>query len=663
MKSIHEKQEGNGPDVEWPYPLRYDEVNEVETDVLILGGGMAGCFAAIEAARKGVKVAIVDKASIIRSGSGGAGVDHWHGVCDHPAGKITADEMLKDVTLTDYGQTVEFGLGPSAYILFKESYDTLMDMEKMGLQIRDVNDDFTGAEFRDEETKLLYAYDYEAKNCVRFMGAPAKPVLYNTLKKLGVKLYEHVMSTSLLNENGRQGSRVVGATGINVRTGEFYVFNSRTTLLAMASPSSLWGFQTELKGFASIFSDPNCVGDGHTMAWRAGVEFALMENTHADLTGGNFSFPAFGRGNAANTWYACNIVDSNGKEIPWVDNTGKVLKTISERYRSAQNQNFHQFNYGPDRTLCATLIHDLPERIRSGEYVLPFYADLSSMPEHERRAIWGLMVGNEGKTRVPVYEVYNKAGFDPEKDMLQVQVYIPENGKDLMLRIPGLAQWRSAGSGGPIFDWDLKTNLDGLFAAGSQLMGGGNYAGAAVTGRYAGRKMVEYALNTDIVLVDRDQQKSERNRVYAPLKHKENGVGWKELRAGIARIMQEYCGLYKSDEILNAGLKWFEEIRKTEIERAVARNPHELWRTLECMVHITAGEMIMHASLARKASSHQLDFHRIDYPEPDPTEWSKFVTTRLENGEVKIGEKPLNYWLKAPYSSTYDENYRFHCGL
>jgi hypothetical protein len=46
------------------------------------------------------------------------------------------------------------------------------------------------------------------------------------------------------------------------------------------------------------------------------------------------------------------------------------------------------------------LIPDLSERIAKGEYALPLYADLPGMPEHERRAIWGLMIYNEGKCSI-----------------------------------------------------------------------------------------------------------------------------------------------------------------------------------------------------------------------------------------------------------------------
>jgi len=61
----------------WPYPVGYGAEKEVDSDVLILGGGLAGCFAAISAVRQGAKVALVDKAGTKRSGSAGSGIDHW----------------------------------------------------------------------------------------------------------------------------------------------------------------------------------------------------------------------------------------------------------------------------------------------------------------------------------------------------------------------------------------------------------------------------------------------------------------------------------------------------------------------------------------------------------------------------------------------------------
>jgi glycine/D-amino acid oxidase-like deaminating enzyme len=81
--------------MDWPYPVDYGKENEIETDVLILGGGVAGCHAAISAAKRGARVAVVEKGAVIRSGSGGAGVDHWHGALTNPCSKLTADEMME----------------------------------------------------------------------------------------------------------------------------------------------------------------------------------------------------------------------------------------------------------------------------------------------------------------------------------------------------------------------------------------------------------------------------------------------------------------------------------------------------------------------------------------------------------------------------------------
>ena len=114
------------------------------------------------------------------------------------------------------------------------------------------------------------------------------------------------------------------------------------------------------------------------------------------------------------------------------------------------------------------------------------------------------------------------------------------------------------------------------------------------------------------------------------------------------------------DIILKKGLWWLNSIKEGEANRVYVRNPHELERYLECLTRITVSEMILHASLARKASSRILGFNRLDYPEVDPMEWRKLVTIRLENGDVKVAELPMRYWLLPPHAPTYRENYEKH---
>ena len=132
---------------------------------------------------------------------------------------------------------------------------------------------------------------------------------------------------------------------------------------------------------------------------------------------------------------------------------------------------------------------------------------------------------------------------------------------------------------------------------------------------------------------------------------------------GIMQVMQDYCGEFESEETLKMGLHWLESIKEGEGERLYARNPHELMRTLEAISRLTVGELIMHASLARKASSPRLSFNRLDYPEVDPPEWNKFVTVRMDNGEIKAGELPFNYWLLPPNAPSHKENYERQCNL
>ena len=476
--------------MEWPYKVDYDKTTEVKTDVLIVGGGIAGTFAAIAAAKKGLKVAIIDKADIVRSGCSGSGVDHW--ISRSPDSPETPEE---------YSETLRAGVGRGKYAVMSayyiqamEAYDALMELEKIGLPIRDYNDEFKGAPFRDDKTKLLYAYDYDRKITIRLRGgAQMKPLLKAECERLGVQLFQFVITTSLLNEGGKPGNRIVGATGVNARTGEFYVFNAKAVIISVGESPALWVFNTELNGSASHFFDPNETGEGQAIGLRAGAKFTNMEgNTSWFNSAGGFARPPYGTGDIHNTWYACPIVDAQGKRVPFVDRNGKEV-TLEECYRVGKGSPAH----GPFHNLEYHLTPKLIEGLKTGEYKLPLYADLPSMPPLERRALWGLMVGNEGKTNYSVYKMYNRYGFDPDKDMLEVTMMPIEfyaGPVPFWSSFGGYPLWRSTTGDDCIMvtDWNLKSNLDGLYGAG--IFVGTNFcAGAASHGRYAGRNAAKYA--------------------------------------------------------------------------------------------------------------------------------------------------------------------------
>jgi hypothetical protein len=403
-------------------------------------------------------------------------------------------------------------------------------------------------------------------------------------------------------------------------------------------------FSAELPGI-SEFRPPQCNGDGHAMAWRAGAEFTMMEKSVQAEWSGTRSFPPYATGNTHNTWYACSMVDAEGREIPWADRDGNILATVADRYRPAPGQKLYlKGGCEPDVPTYEFRGPDiLPvDLLLAQGYKLPLYADLPSMPEHERRAIWGLMVGEEGKTKVPILQRYSSAGFDPDEDLLQ------SYGEG----------WRSAAfrpqerqlfgyPGGLMNDWDLRTNLEGLYAAGDQLFASNCHGHAATTGHYAGRHAADYARSAAACERDDGQIEAERSRIYSLL---EGGseLDWREMNAAIAEVMQEHCGDTKCEELLDNGLTKLHDLARHQAPRLRVRNPHELVRSLEVLNVLTNAKLVIHASLARRASAKHLHFMRSDFPAVDPPEWQKFVTVRLENETVVEGEMPLDYYGPLP---------------
>jgi succinate dehydrogenase/fumarate reductase flavoprotein subunit len=626
----------------WPYPVEYGEETRVEADVLVLGGGLGGCFAAIAAARKGLSVVLVEKACTVHSGAAGSGIDHWMACPSNPASSISPEEYaVSPITKFKGG----YGNIITSYITAKDSYDVLLELEQMGMKVRDTDDEFAGADFRDEETKLLFAYDYEYRHCIRVWGTGMKPALYRECKRLGVKIFDRVMVTSLLTEDGVQGNRVVGATGLHTRTGRFFVFAGKASVLAMATPERLWIFSSEHTGLVGRDGPPANAGNGHAMAWRAGAEFTMMERSTLEEWGGSTGLGAlmFASGSNFATWYPCSIVDANGKEIPWAAGS-RLLSTFDERTHPASGQHFFSLVLGngeSGESSLPGLIPDLTERIKKGEFALPLYADLPGISPEERRVIFGLMVGQEGHTR-QVYDVLTRAGFDPDKDLLQVyQLGDAPQG------------WRRLRWGGLVHDWDLRTNLEGLYAAGQQVFDSCGASLACSTGRWAGRRAAAYAGDAGLGRISEEQVSGEKARVYRPL-DQVDGTDWKELEAGIAKAMQDYCGDTLTDELLRIGLITLREIEEAEATTVMARNPHELMRALEVLDILTCGQIVAQSCLARKASNSWLSFTRLDHPADDPPEWRKWLTISAEGDGARVGELPLDY------CGSVVENYESH---
>lgn len=184
--------------------------NLVETDVLVIGGGMAGLFAAIKAAKQGVSVTLVDKGYAGKSGS--SPYAYWFAVFN-PAWGHNLNAWMNHVnTIGEYVNNREW-----TEIVFKDSYDRFQDLVSWGVEFqKDEKGEFKVGRFPGIETQSL-----QLKK--RVFGQ----VIRQQAIKCGVKIIDRVMVTDLLKIDGR----IAGATGMAVDSYDLYVFQAKATVM------------------------------------------------------------------------------------------------------------------------------------------------------------------------------------------------------------------------------------------------------------------------------------------------------------------------------------------------------------------------------------------------------------------------------------------------
>src|SRR5208283_1625522 len=107
-----------------------------ETDVLVIGGGLAGCMAAIKASEaNGLRVTLVDKSNTVRSGCAASGIDHlWAYIPEiHEKMGYTLEDMAEDHR---QGMASGFFRKDLFYLVAKSMYDRVLDLEKFGIKFR-----------------------------------------------------------------------------------------------------------------------------------------------------------------------------------------------------------------------------------------------------------------------------------------------------------------------------------------------------------------------------------------------------------------------------------------------------------------------------------------------------------------------------------------------
>src|SRR5512138_3286035 len=198
--------------------VNYETVT-VETDLLILGGGMAACGAAIEAShwarKQGLKITLVDKAAMERSGSvamGLSAINQYVGIKD---GQNTVNDYV------NYVRNDLMGVARDDLVanIARHVDSTVHLFEKWGLPI-----------WTDEKG----GYVHEGRWQLMINGESYKVVVAeaakNALLQSGVgEIFERIFIVGPIMD----GDRVAGAIGFSVREEKVYVFTAKATLTAM----------------------------------------------------------------------------------------------------------------------------------------------------------------------------------------------------------------------------------------------------------------------------------------------------------------------------------------------------------------------------------------------------------------------------------------------
>ncbi|MDP2917279.1 MAG: FAD-binding protein [Dehalococcoidia bacterium] len=241
-------------------------IEAIECDVLVIGGGLAGSYAAIKAKESGAdKVTLVSKGKLGKDGVSTFAAGVWAGGYSPEDDRET--EFKKRALSESYGG----GLYDEEWldVFMDESYERLLELDRWGVEWEKTPD---GKYDRKEcRWKLLMCMFHGPQ----LMEAVARKVIAS-----GVRVIGHTMITDLLTENGKQEGRVTGAVGFDVRTGEFRVFNARAIVMAAGG----CGFKERVACYKFQ------TGEAAVMAYRAGAELGKFEVTEThSMTATGFS--------------------------------------------------------------------------------------------------------------------------------------------------------------------------------------------------------------------------------------------------------------------------------------------------------------------------------------------------------------------------------------
>lgn len=554
----------------------------IDTDILIIGGGTAGCMAAVEIKEinPDIKVTIMEKAHIDRSGCLSAGMNAINAYI-HPG--ETPESFVKYVRFDAMGLVREDLVRSMA----EEINNAVQRVEKWGLPIQ-----------KDEKGNYLRRGRWN----IKINGESLKPIIAEGARKAGAEILNRVVATNFLLDKGR----VIGAMGLGVRDGKFYVIRAKATIVATGGAAGVYRPNNDGGAHHRMWYSPYNTGAGYAMGIRAGAEMTSFEMRFIALR--------------TKDTYAPTGTLALGFGAPQVNAKGEEFMKKRFSHMGGEGAPTPIRVYGPvtevkeGRGPCfMDTRHLTPERVKELKMA---YLDM-----------------------YPTLILYWAANrFDPTKEPIEIY------GSEPYI-VGGHCQsgyWVNA---------DRATTLPGLFAAGD-VSGGAPYkfvSGCWAEGIISARSAIRYVGDANDPRLDESQIANEKGRVFSPIeRHRKNGDGVspKEMEERLQKIMDEYAGgigsFYEmNEERLIIALCHIKRI-KEQVKYLLASDYHELMLAHEVMDRMDVSEVLVNHLLYRKETRWPGYQTRLDYPDRNDEHWLKFVNSKrdIETGEVKVFTRP-----------------------
>lgn len=560
----------------------------IETDVLIVGSEGAGSRAAIEVAKNGLRVLIATKGRFTKCGA-----------------TVTAD---MDIDLPSRDAKEVFGLDGD---LTDTVENFAQDMFDEGKHMN--NEEVVLAHCSNAAKYIKELADWGMKiegltqspghrfpRGILSTGRSMMDALRKGTRQQKIDFAEDTMVTDLLTRDGR----IVGAVGIDMRTGEFLLIKAKAVILATGGAMRLYPITT---------APEELTGDGMYMAYQAGAELVDME------------FPMF---LPACLYWPESVL---GVDFPYIFSTevgGWWLNRFGERFMEKWDPVRMEMGTTRDVASIAMAIEILEGR---GGPHGGIFVSMKHIPDE----ILDYSTKTFNWWRNYVYGDFDliEFGLDPRKVAYEAG--------------PASHYW----NGGIKVNGKGETNVPGLYAAGETqggTMGANRLSGNAVTeavvfGALSGSNAADYVKSAPPADIDKDQVDMYYERIYEPLTRKD-GFDVMETRKKLQALAFKYVGPVREESGLSACIGEIEKISKEILSNPATKTKVKSYNrewivALENKALLRILEIITHASLMRKES--RAAMYRRDYTETDNKDWLKNIIVKNEDGQINLEAKPV----------------------